>query len=263
MQYAPSQNLSKYIKHYLMLRIPRGDKQRYRHFANCHNGLVFSLDQEDIVSYRLRCLLPKVFVFGQVSKNQDFFVNGASTLIIVLFQPLGFFALTGIHASRFTDKVEDASLLLGNEVVELNETLFLCSEITAVAALNSFFIKKFNKFKYEYSPYVLNFITTVHKKGGNVSVHKLCTQLGVNQRKMQRLFSEQVGVSPKKFIDNAKLHGFLGLLKTKGHNGLTQLSLEAGYYDQAHLIRAFKGTVGFNPSTYIKSQRLAVNLIQV
>ena len=254
MQYAPSPNLSKYIKHYLLFEIGNSDKKWYRHFANGHNGLVFSFNKKGFVSLHSKNSLPETFLFGQVSEYQDFFVDGATSVVIVLFQPLGLFALTGMHSSLFTNRMEDASLVLGKGISGLQENLFCSADaIEMIGFLNSFFTKKFDGLSYDHNPYVLSFVSLALKKKGDILVNDLCRQIGVNERKIQRLFSEQIGVTPKAFLKHIKLHSFLGLTKNKIQSSLTELGLEAGYYDQAHLIREFKKTVGLNPSTYLKS----------
>lgn len=263
MQYAPSPNLSKHIKHYLLFEISNSERKRYRHFSNGHNGLVFTLKKKEFISLNTKSALPETFLFGQISENHDFQIYGKTTIAIVLFQPFGFFGITGIHSSKYINDFEDSYLIFGKEILELKERLQLSSSSREVINyFNSFFIKKLNESNFVLNPYLMNTLQLAHQRKGNIAVNELCAQIGVKERKLQRLFSEQIGVSPKKYIRNIKLHSFLGLLKYKSHSSLTQLSLEAGYYDQAHLIKEFKKTVGFNPSTYLKAQRLAVNLIE-
>ncbi|WP_350285002.1 AraC family transcriptional regulator [uncultured Croceitalea sp.] len=264
MQYPPSHNLSRYIKHYLVFRITNNDKKHYRHFANGHSGLVFTFNKKELVSLYSKNSLPASFVFGQVSEYQDFFVDGSTSVVIVLLQPLGLFALTGIRSSTFTNRIEEASLILGKEISGLHERLFFSSNaIEMIGLLNSFFVEKFDGLACDHNPYVSSFISLALQKKGNVLVKDVCSQLGLNERKVQRLFSEQIGITPKKLLNNIRLHFFIGLTKHRDQNSLTNIGLEAGYYDQAHLIREFKKTVGFNPSTYLKTNRLAVNLIQI
>lgn len=262
MQYPPSPKLSKFIKHYLLFDIPDSGEKRYRHFSNGHNGLVFTLKKNEFVSLNSKSELPETFLYGQITENQDFHINGRTSIVIVLFQPFGFFGLTGIHASKHVNNFEDTYLIFGKEILELKECLQLCScSKEVVNHLNSFFTKKLNQINYILNPYLLNTLKLAHKKRGDLSVNELCTEVGVNERRIQRIFSEQIGISPKRFILNIKLHSFLSLLREKSHSSLTELSLEAGYYDQAHLIREFRKTIGLNPSSYLKTQRLAVNLI--
>jgi len=262
MQLAPSPNLSKYIKHYLLFEISNNEKKQYRHFSNGHNGLVFTLKKDNIVSVNSNTPLPETFVFGQISESQDFQIKGIATLVIVLFQPYGFFGLTGIHSSTYINSFEDAYLIFGKDISQLNERLqYSCSYGEVINCLNSFFTAKLDRTNYPLNPYLLNILQLSLRKKGNISVNELCVQIGVKERKMQRLFAEQIGISPKKYIRNIKLHSFLGLLRNNDQASLTELSLEAGYYDQAHLIKEFKKTIGFNPSAYLRTQRLAVNLI--
>lgn len=264
MQYPPTPNLSKYIKHYLVFEITNSVKKQYRHFANGHNGLVFSFNKSELVPLNSKKSLPESFVFGQLSGYQDFYVQGATFVVIVLFQPLGLFALTGICSSTFTNRIEDASLVFGKGISTLHRNLFFSLDVIEMLGfLNSFFTKKIDELSFNHNHYVLNFLSFAHKRKGNILVNALCIQIGISERKVQRLFFEQIGVPPKKFLNNIKLHYFLSLTTKKGLSSLTELGLEAGYYDQAHLNREFKKTVGLNPSHYLKSERLAVNLIQI
>ncbi|MEO9514101.1 MAG: helix-turn-helix transcriptional regulator [Flavobacteriaceae bacterium] len=261
MQYAPSKNLSNFIKHYLIFDIPASRQKQFRHFSNGHNGLVFTLKKKEFISLNSKTTLPETFIFGQISENQDFGINGTTSIIIVLFQPLGFFGLTGIPANNYINDFEDSYLVFGKEILELKDCLqssINSSEV--INYLNSYFTKS----KYSLNPFLMNTIQLVHKEKGDVSVNELCTEVGIKERKMQRMFSKQIGISPKKFISNIKLHYFLRLLRNQsGFSSLTSLSLQAGYYDQAHLIKEFKKTVGFSPSKYLNTPRLAVNLIEI
>lgn len=264
MQFSPTTNLSKYIKHYLIFQISDGDGNRYRHFANGHNGLVFSFNKTEIAPLNSKNSLPESFVFGQLSEYQDFFTQGATYVVIVIFQPLGLFALTGIYSSKFTNQIEEASIIFGKEIIRLHENLFYSLDtLQMIDFLNSFFTKKIDGLYSEFNPYLLNIISLATYNKGDISISNLCEQTGLNERKIQRLFFEQIGLPPIKFIRNIKLHYFLGLARKKEQSSLTELSLEAGYYDQAHLNREFKKAVGLNPSLYLKSGRLAVNLIQI
>ena len=265
MQFAPSQNLSKFIKHYLIFDIPSNGQKRYRYFSNGHNGLVFTLKKKEFVSLNSKTALPETFVFGQILENQDFSINGTTSIVIVLFQPFGFFALTGIPANNYFNDFEDSYLIFGKEILELKDCLQSSSNSSEVINhLNSYFTKKLILSEYTLNRLLTNTIQLIYKERGNILVHELCKEAGVKERKMQRMFSNQIGITPKKFIGNIKLHYFLSLLRNQsGSSSLTNLSLQAGYYDQAHLIKEFKKTVGLAPSKYLKTPRLAVNLIEI
>jgi AraC-like DNA-binding protein len=84
------------------------------------------------------------------------------------------------------------------------------------------------------------------------TVADLKANTGIGIRKLQRLFSEYVGVSPKWVIRRNRLHEVVGILNSGAQPDWPQVALELGYFDQAHLINDFKSIVGFPPAEYQK-----------
>ncbi|MDF2725313.1 MAG: AraC family transcriptional regulator, partial [Paenibacillus sp.] len=62
-----------------------------------------------------------------------------------------------------------------------------------------------------------------------------------------------VGVSPKWVIQRYRLHEAAEQMERGEVADWAKLSLELGYYDQAHLIKAFKAIVGKSPEQYSKA----------
>ncbi|SNZ00917.1 helix-turn-helix domain-containing protein [Flagellimonas pacifica] len=265
MQYAPSASLSKYIKHYLLFNVPSNDQRKYRHFSNGHQGLVFILKNGELTLLNSRTKLPETFVLGQLSKSQEFQIKGTVSVLIVLFQPSGFYELTSIPGSKYINSFEDSRLIFGNEILKLKERLQLCSDSSImINYLDSYFTEKAKGRQHSMTPSLENAVGIINNEKGRLSVNELCAKTGITERKIQRLFFEQIGISPKKFIGNIRLHSFLRQLRNEGDfSSLTKLSLDAGYYDQAHLIREFQKIVGIAPTEYLKTSRLAVNLFEV
>jgi AraC-like DNA-binding protein len=84
-------------------------------------------------------------------------------------------------------------------------------------------------------------------------VDELCTQVGLGERALQRLFSDYVGVSPKWVIRRFRLHDAASRLAKAEDVNLTTLAQDLGYADQAHFTRDFKAIVGRSPSDYRRS----------
>ncbi|HEV8694728.1 MAG TPA: helix-turn-helix domain-containing protein [Lysobacter sp.] len=84
------------------------------------------------------------------------------------------------------------------------------------------------------------------------SVEQLVQRWGLEKRRLQRLFSEYVGVSPKWVINRYRLHEAVERLAEGGTVDWVQLALELGYFDQAHFIRDFKKLVGRPPGEYAR-----------
>jgi AraC-like DNA-binding protein len=85
-------------------------------------------------------------------------------------------------------------------------------------------------------------------EGGNVEMRALARELGYSEKQVVRLFRDQVGLTPKVF---AKLVRFDRLVKRlrEGRGGSwSELAVQLGYYDQAHLVRDVRRFAGATPT---------------
>lgn len=83
-----------------------------------------------------------------------------------------------------------------------------------------------------------------------LTVDDLSARTGVSVRSLQRLFSQYIGVSPKWVIRRYRLHELLEQMHSGKQLQWSQLALDLGYFDQAHLINDFKSMTGFAPTEY-------------
>jgi AraC-like DNA-binding protein len=92
---------------------------------------------------------------------------------------------------------------------------------------------------------------------GPVSVAALSAQLDMEERTLQRLFSNYVGVSPKWVIQRFRLQEAAWQLGQSAAPDLAGLAARLGFFDQAHFTRSFTQLVGKPPLEYWKSQQAA------
>ncbi|MFC9680505.1 DUF6597 domain-containing transcriptional factor [Streptomyces sp. NPDC056948] len=85
---------------------------------------------------------------------------------------------------------------------------------------------------------------TVRRVGDFAHAH------GLSVRALQRLFSTQVGVSPKWVILRYRIHEALEQAGHRDDVDWAGLAADLGYADQAHLVRDFTTTVGVPPTAY-------------
>ena len=89
---------------------------------------------------------------------------------------------------------------------------------------------------------------------------------GVSPSALVARFRRATGVTPKAYADLLRLHGLLERLThaalaspaaagDEGRVVWSELAVEAGYYDQSHLTRAFHRFVGLTPSAYFDGVR--------
>ena len=87
-------------------------------------------------------------------------------------------------------------------------------------------------------------------------VGQLARLSGLSERRLQRLFADYVGVSPKWVMRRARLHEAALRVEADGPSSVDWAALAAdlGYADQAHLSRDFTATVGVPPTRYAAGQ---------
>jgi len=72
------------------------------------------------------------------------------------------------------------------------------------------------------------------------------------KRSLQLLFNDYVGISPKWVILRYRLHELIERCHSGAPLDWSQLAVDLGYFDQAHLINDFKSVVGYTPTEYKK-----------
>jgi AraC-like DNA-binding protein len=83
----------------------------------------------------------------------------------------------------------------------------------------------------------------IEKLRGQVRVDQLAAELGLHVRSLERHFSDQLGMAPKRLIRLVRLvrlRYVLGALHSGAFGTLAELAQACGYSDQPHLIRDFK-----------------------
>lgn len=78
---------------------------------------------------------------------------------------------------------------------------------------------------------------------------------GIGARQWQRRFSRSTGFGPKAFARITRLQHLVGLCELRGERRWTDLALEAGFYDQAHLANEFRTFSGQSPEAYFRARR--------
>jgi transcriptional regulator GlxA family with amidase domain len=87
---------------------------------------------------------------------------------------------------------------------------------------------------------------------GQVHLDDLVRETGLSQRQFERKFIEQVGMSPKLYCRVSRLNYALRLKEERPDCPWTDITYEAGYFDQMHLIRDFKLLTAATPSEFVR-----------
>ena len=85
----------------------------------------------------------------------------------------------------------------------------------------------------------------------SVSVGRLAREAGVSTRRIQTLFRDHVGLSPKQLLRVTRFQHALRLARTQPELSWSRIAHIAGYYDQAHLIHDSNAIAGCTPRALV------------
>jgi len=266
MQSPPSAAWSFCIKHYLFLKCKHAGPLRL--FSDGNTGMVFVLSGQLKIRREENLdteILPEVFVYGQVDRYHDIFSSDGTELLIIVFQPYGYFSLSGIPADELKAGIFDAFSIFGRGVCLLADALRSePSYVKSISLIESYFtrIQKDSKASTRLLGPV---VRTILRSKGQLAVSELTGLTGYSERQLERLFQQGIGLSPLKYLQIVRLHHFLSIIRSANKTAsFTTAGLESGYYDQPHLIHNFKQITGLTPTQYLSTAgTLAVNLVRV
>jgi AraC-like DNA-binding protein len=87
---------------------------------------------------------------------------------------------------------------------------------------------------------------------GRVRIGSLAAELGWSRKRLVARFREEVGLPPKTAARVLRFERARSLAERAGHPDWARIALEAGYYDQSHLINEFRAFSGRTPETFFQ-----------
>lgn len=94
-------------------------------------------------------------------------------------------------------------------------------------------------------------IQQIYASRGTVTIDRLGAELGLGYRALDRAFNRQVGIPPKRLARIVRFNHALLLLQRRDGRCASRVAQEAGYADQAHLIRDFREFVHAPPGEFM------------
>jgi transcriptional regulator GlxA family with amidase domain len=96
-------------------------------------------------------------------------------------------------------------------------------------------------------------VQTLIAHNGALTIDHAAASAGTSARHLERLFNEQVGMSPKRFGRVLRFQAAAAEIATEPTRPLVDVSADTGYFDQAHMIREFVSLAGSTPGQFQRS----------
>jgi AraC-like DNA-binding protein len=208
-------------------------------------------------------LQPRSFVFGQITVPLEIAPTGITGIIAARFQPDGFFPFSAMPLASMNDRAVALTELFGIEGGLLEEKVMQArNNAERIQLIESFLCRKLQT-EDSINRVAHSAVQALLDSCGQNTIHELAAQLQVNRRQLERKFSTATGMSPKQYSKLLRLQNAFKLIGQGTFQHLTELALEAGYYDQAHFIKDFREFTGVSPRQfYADSLRMSALFTQ-
>lgn len=245
----PGKYLKEYVKCYWVLEkgnyfhkerlFPTGELQLIFHYGNpfCESNK----NSEEIKQ-------PEFLGCGQFTKYRDIISRSDAGLIGVVFHPYSITSFFKMPAWEFSHSVIDLE-----SIAKEYKTLGCMVQDAASTAERILIIEKFllkkmfisNKHHFNLVKESIRYISESRSK---FQIKDLSGKFNLSERQFERIFNKYVGLSPRSFSGIARFNRALRLINSR--SSLTDISLDAGFYDQPQFIKDFKEFTGHTPGEY-------------
>jgi len=93
----------------------------------------------------------------------------------------------------------------------------------------------------------------ISRLDADVTPADLATELGVSLRQLQRIFKEELDITPNNFISTLKMEEAVIMLKTNDKN-ISEVAYAVGFSDPAYFTKVFKKYFGQSPKEFTKNK---------
>jgi AraC-like DNA-binding protein len=243
-RYHPSRDLEPYVEHYWVVEWDLRGQAPQRAETLPHPSVHMIFEQAG----RSRIRGPALAKFSRVLK-------GRGRVFAVKFTPGGFHPFARVPVSRFRDVTVSLRHVFGAEGVALDRAVLAARTDLSRITIVERFLRARHPEPDENVRLVSSIVSSAARERAILKVDNLVDRFALNKRRLQRLFTKYVGVSPKWVIQRYRLHEAAELLAAGGPIGHAALALQLGYSDQAHFVRDFKAIVGVPPAAYARATR--------
>jgi len=203
---------------------------------------------------------PNSVVVLQTRRYIDLMPQASMGMISVRFRPWGAHAFVKSPLHPFADQVVGAQEIWGSAIDRLENDLAESSSISGRVRLVEAFLMR--HLAIEPGPGLETLVRAVWAHKGNGQVSALCSELGITERRLQRVCARYIGMPPKQLLRVSRLLRACTVLKCGRWQSLTGVAHDCGYYDQAHLNYDFRALVGLTPLAFHADQAISYFAIE-
>lgn len=239
MRYWPSPDLAPFVEHYWSVRWDLSEPRVVETVP--HPSIHIALESSGTSH-----------VVGVMRTRFSRVLDGRGHVLGTKFRPGGFRPFVKPLVSSFTDRRLDLRAVFGSQGAPLGRKVLACEEELEGIAVVESFLRELEPVADDDMLLAGSVAARIADDRAISRVGQLVQEFQTNLRRLQRVFSEYVGVSPKWVIQRYRLLDAAERVTAGVVIDWADLALDLGYADQAHFIRDFKRLIGRTPAEYAR-----------
>lgn len=190
---------------------------------------------------------PSALIAGQLTHSITIEPEGAIDLLGIRFHPWGAAPFFRIPAGELRDRMFqlDELPVLSNVLRRSGDARDPVARLTLVQQALLEVVSR-AKAPHRAAPAAAALVAA-----GTASIRTVAARLGFTVRAVQHAFQHEVGISPKVLMRLARLQRAVGLARAGSGRTLSEIALDAGYYDHAHLARDCRDIARVTPTVLL------------
>ncbi|MGW7163689.1 AraC family transcriptional regulator [Paenibacillus taichungensis] len=241
-RYAPSEALSSLVKHFWIVSWDLTGHDPYPQHVVPNPCVNLVVERGN------------TFFFGPSGQKFSYLVRGKGRVFGVKFKPGGFYPFIRTPVSTLYGTPLDVSGVLGVDAPQLEERLLGDGcDADKVSYMDQLLCNHLPP-PDDQAILVSQIVLYIEQHRDMLRVDDLSASWNMHKRKLQRLFNQYVGISPKMVIKLYRLQNAAELMEQGVDCDLVKLSQDLGYHDQSHFIKDFKSIIGSTPEEYVHSR---------
>lgn len=266
-EYLPSPFFSRFIEcHWELTCEPGKLDQQYDVWApDCTFELIFSASSfylYYINQKQVTYVAPGSTIIGQKTGSVFLDLKKQDTLFGIRFKPFAFTSFFNIPLHQLNNKAVPLSKFfpLSSEHKKQICQILKEKELPEKVALAEALILQLWEKQLSIDEIFRAQLNFILDRKGLLRIKELFEEFGISKVTLNKHFTNKMGLNPKMVSRIWRINYFLQLQYESKFENLTQLGLEAGFYDQAHFIKEFRAFFDSNPKAILRPKYSLLNI---
>jgi AraC-like DNA-binding protein len=188
--------------------------------------------------------------------------EASGAAIQVDFTPIGARQLLQLPMHLVSNRTTELTDLLGSEADRLIEQLVEARDWHCrFLILDNFLLSRIRRYQRSTREIDWAWRQLDHSQGA-IRVQQISDQLHWTRKRLVRAFRDEIGIPPKVLARVLRFRRALAEFRAQAIVDFSQLAVECGYSDQAHMIRDFKDFSGLTPTELVRFYSAEAGMVE-